>query len=160
MSDTRVRLAWEFLRRGRQLQMQGQLELAALLYQRSISLHPTAEAHTLLGLAYRSQGRVEEAIAECKRAIAVDPALGNPYNEIGACLLDLGRPAEAVGWLEQAALSPRYETHHFAWHNLGRALAALEMYNRALECFDHALDIEPAYAPALEARDRIRRLLQ
>lgn len=159
MSDTRVRLAAEFFHRAYQLQMQGQLELAALLYKRSISLNPTAEAHTFLAWTYRFQGKLEEAIAECKRAVEVDPAYGNPYNDIGAYLIELGRPAEAIPWLERATTSQRYATYHFAWFNLGRALAALEMYNRALECLDHALDIEPEYAPALEAQARIRRLL-
>jgi len=30
------------------------------------------------------QGRVEEAIAECKLAIELDPDFGNPYQRIGA----------------------------------------------------------------------------
>jgi tetratricopeptide (TPR) repeat protein len=160
MKDTRVRLAAEFFEKAYKLQMQGQLELAAQLYLRSIELNPTAEAHTFLGWTYRFQGKLEEAIAECKRGIEVDPTLGNPYNDIGAYLIELGRPAEAVPWLEKATVSTRYATYHFAWYNLGRAHAALQMYRRALECFAHALDIDPEYAPALEAEERIRRLQQ
>ncbi len=159
MTDTRNRLAAEFLQRAYQLQMQGELELAVRLYQRSIQLNPTAEAHTFLGWTYRFQGRLEEAIAECKRAIEIDPSYGNPYNDIGAYLIDLGRPAEAISWLERATRSARYATYHYAWFNLGRAYAAQEMYSRALECFAHAQDIEPGYEPAAEAESRVRRLL-
>lgn len=160
MGNARIRLAAEFFEKAYKLHMQGQLELAARLYHRSIQLNPTAEAHTFLGWTYRYQGRLEEAIEECKRAIEIDPSLGNPYNDIGAYLIDLGRPDEAVPWLEKAAHSPRYATYHFAWYNLGRAFAALQTYRKALECFAHALDIEPGYAPALDAEERIRRLLQ
>ena len=82
--------------------MHGRLEEAVAHYQRSIALHPTAEAHTFLGWAYSYQGRPEDAIAECKIAIAVDPDFGNPYNDIGAYLIELGREEEAVAWLERA----------------------------------------------------------
>jgi Tfp pilus assembly protein PilF len=160
MKDTRAKLAAEFFERAYQLQMQGELELATQLYRRSIALRPTAEAHTYLGWTYRYQGKVEDAIAECKLAIEVDPSFGNPYNDIGAYLIELGRPAEAVSWLEKATMSARYTTYHFAWYNLGRAYIAQELYRKALECLDNALDIEPEYAPAVEAESRIRRLLQ
>lgn len=160
MIDTRAKLAIEFFERACQLQLQGELELATQLYRRSIALNPTAEAHTCLGWTYRFQGRLEEAIAECKRAIEVDPSYGNPYNDIGAYLIELGKPAEAVPWLEKATMSSRYATYHFAWYNLGRAYVSQELYRKALECFDNALDIEPGYTPAVEAEARIRRLLQ
>ena len=51
--------------------------------------YPTAEAYTFLGWTYHFQGRIEDAIAECKRAIEVDPEFGNPYNDIGAYLIEL-----------------------------------------------------------------------
>jgi len=59
------------------------------------------EAHTFLGWTYHFQGRIEEAIAECKLAIGLDPEFGNPYNDIGAYLIELGRFEEAIPWLEQ-----------------------------------------------------------
>ena len=40
---------------------------------RRLELYPTAEAHTLLGWTYHFQGRLDDAIAECKRAIEIDP---------------------------------------------------------------------------------------
>src|SRR5437899_2136113 len=67
-------------------QMQGDLERAAELYQRSIDVCPTAEAHTFLGWTMSFQGRLEEATRECLKAIEVDPDFGNPYNDIGCYL--------------------------------------------------------------------------
>ena len=100
--------------------MQGRLEEAVAHYQRSIALHPTAEAHTFLGWAYSHQGRPDDAIAQCKIAIAVDPDFGNPYNDIGAYLIELGREEEAVTWLERAKQATRYEPRHYPYFNLAR----------------------------------------
>lgn len=142
------------------LQMAGQLDEAASLYQESIELHPTAEAYTFLGWTYRFQGRLDAAIAECKKAIEVDPSFGNPYNDIGAYLIEKGEFADAIPWLEKAVSSERYESYHYAWYNLGRAYAAMEMFKRARECFERALQIEPDYTLAQQAFQRIRVLVQ
>src|SRR5690242_17087138 len=82
--------AQHHFQQGYEAHMQGRLEEAAAHYQRSIALHPTAEAHTFLGWVYSHQGRPEDAIAQCKIAISVDPEFGNPYNDIGA-YLKIGR---------------------------------------------------------------------
>jgi tetratricopeptide (TPR) repeat protein len=158
-SDARS-LALDLLRKAYQLQMQGELELAITLYRRSIEILPTAEAHTLLGRAYRSQDRLEDAIVECRSAIEIDPTFGNPYNDIGAYLIELDRLDEAIGWLEQATRSQRYESFQYPWFHLGRIYVRKELYRKALECFEQALDIAPDYEPAQEAAARVRRLIQ
>jgi len=160
MLDVRIDLARDLFERACQLQRQGQLDLAAEMYRRSIKAHPTAEAHTFLGWTYRSQGRLGDAIAECKKAIEIDPSFGSPYNDIGAYLIELGRPEEALPWLEQAIAAPRYDAYHYPWYNLGRVYLAREMFNRARECFEKAVEIDPGYTPATEAAARIKRLVQ
>lgn len=153
-------LAKDLLERATELQLQGELELAADLYQRSIETWPTAEAYTCLGWAYRYQGRIEDAISECKKAIVLDPSYGTPYNDIGGYLIELGRPDEAIPWLEKAIASERYDSYHFPWYNLGRVYMAKEMFNRAREYFKKSLEIDSEYEPAAEALARIRHLLQ
>jgi tetratricopeptide (TPR) repeat protein len=129
-------------------QMQGQLGDAIALYRRSIHVYSTAVAHTFLGWAYSMMDRYEEAIAECEKAIAIDPSYGNPYNDIGAYLLEMGRPEEAIPWLERAFAAPHYETPQFALVNLGRAYEQLGESYRALAAYDKALVIAPLYLPA------------
>jgi Tfp pilus assembly protein PilF len=160
MSNPRVEMAKELYENAYRLQMQGDLELAAQFYQRSIELHPTAEAHTYLGWTYHFQGKVDEAIDECKKAIVVDPTFGNPYNDIGAYLIERGQYDQAIGWLEQAAVSERYEAYHYPWYNLGRVYVAKELYTKARECFRKSLEIEPRYSLAEEALQKLRVLLQ
>lgn len=141
------------------LQMEGKLEEAAELYRQSIHSHPTAEAHTFLGWTYSFQQRYEEAIAECERAIAVDPEFGNPYNDIGAYLITLGRFDEAIPWLERATRARRYEAHHYPHFNLGRVYLYKGMLKKAVEEFEQALAIEPNYTLAREAIDTVQQQL-
>src|SRR4030088_527826 len=115
MSLETLTRAWEVLQDAYQAQMEGDYDRAVELYQSSIELHPTAEAHTFLGWTYHMQGKVDEAIDECRKAIAVDPAFGNPYNDIGAYLIGRGDHDQAIPWLEKAISSPRYEAYHYPW---------------------------------------------
>src|SRR5688572_3201100 len=89
-------LAVQLLRKAYECQMSGQLEEAIELYQKSIDVYPTAEAHTFLGWTYSFQGRLDDAIAECKKAIEVDPDFGNPYNDIGVYLIELEQYDDAI----------------------------------------------------------------
>jgi tetratricopeptide (TPR) repeat protein len=132
-------------------QMRGELDEAVDLYRRSIDVFPTAEAHTFLGWAYSFQGRLDDAIAECRKAIDIDPEFGNPYNDIGAYLIEQGKLEDAVPWLQRALRAERYASYHFAWFNLGRVYLGTELYARASECFTKALEIEPDYEVARRA---------
>src|SRR2546422_6105516 len=140
--EERYRKAVELLQEAYRHQMEGDLERAITLYQQSIALHPTAEAHTFLGWTYSFQGRLDEAIAECKEAIAVDPDFGNPYNDIGSYLIKLGRSEEAIPFLEQAIKAPRYEPRHYPHCNLGQVYWSRGELNKAIAEFERALEIE------------------
>jgi len=144
---------------GYEAQMQGRLEEAVAHYQRSIVLHPTAEAHTFLGWAYSFQGRPEDAIAQCKIAITVDPEFGNPYNDIGAYLIELGREEEAVPWLERAKQAPRYEPRHFPYFNRARVHVKRHEIREAIHELERAVELEPRYTMARKELHRLRGLL-
>jgi Tfp pilus assembly protein PilF len=159
MALDRVAQAWELLQEAYRAQMEGDFDHAVELYRKSLTAHPTAEAHTFLGWTYHFQGKIQEAIEECKRAIEVDPDFGNPYNDIGAYLISLGRYDEAIPWLERAVEARRYEPRHFPRFNLGRAYLAKGMLNRARDEFQHALGIEPEYELARQALENLRRML-
>lgn len=139
--------------------MDGDYERAVELYKHSLELFPTAEAHTFLGWTYHFQGKIDAAIAECKRAIAVDPEFGNPYNDIGSYLIEQGKYDEAIPWLERAIAAVRYEPRHFPHFNLGRAYIAKGQFKRARQCFDESLRIEPNYPLARQAVENLRRLV-
>jgi len=129
-------------------QMDGEFGDAIVLYKRSIRTYPTAEAYTFLGWTYSLMGRTDEAIAMCQQAIATDPSYGNPYNDIGAYLIDQEKWEEAIPWLQKATIAPRYETRQFPYMNLGRAYQNLGQYETAKQHFEQALVEEPFYLPA------------
>lgn len=140
--------------------MRGRIEEAVDLYRQSIEIYPTAEAHTFLGWTYSFQGRLEDAIEECKIAIQIDADFGNPYNDIGVYLMDLGRPDEAIPWLEKAIESKRYDAYHYPYYNLGRIFLEKEMYNKARSYFERSVGIAPHYALAVEALEKLKRMIQ
>src|SRR5467141_1748576 len=124
MSLDKLEQAWQLLQEAYQAQVEGDYDHAVQLYEKSLAVQPTAEAHTFLGWTYHFQGRLEKAIAECKRAIEIDPDFGNPYNDIGAYLIGKGALDDAVPWLERAKRAARYEPRHFPYLNLGRVYLA------------------------------------
>lgn len=147
----RAEKARDYFMAAYESQMTGDMEKAIYYYRRSIEMYPTAEAHTFLGWSYSFQGRITEAITECERAISVDPEFGNPWNDIGAYLIEQGKHREAIPYLEKATQARRYECYHYAHYNLGRACQALGMREKAEEEYRKALQFEPDYPPARDA---------
>ena len=139
MNDTnKVRSAQFFFQEAYRAQNAKEFDTAVDLYKRSIEEHPTAEAHTFLGWTYSYMGKIDDAIEECRRAIAVDPDFGNPYNDIGSYLMKKGKLEEAVYWLEKAKTAPRYEPRHYPYLNLGRIYLATGRFDEAQREFAQA----------------------
>ena len=148
--------AEEFFQKAYEFQTKGKLDEAIANYQKSIELCPTAEAHTFLGWAYSFKGRHEEAISECKKAIEIDPEFGNPYNDIGAYLIEKGKFDEAIPWLEKAIHAKRYESYCYPHYNLGRIYEHKGEWLRALESYQRAIKENPDYSLATRAINRIK----
>src|ERR1700675_4519292 len=135
--------ALELWREGTARLLAGELAEAIALFTRSLETRPTAEAYTFRGWAYSFTGRLDEAIEECRKAIATDPAFGNPYNDIGCYLVEQEKPDEAIAWFDQAKRAPRYEPRHFPYLNLGRLYAARGEFAEAILEFEGALAEAP-----------------
>jgi Tfp pilus assembly protein PilF len=151
--------AMELFRRAYEYQMRGDLEAAVKLYKQSLELCPTAESHTFLGWTYSFQGRWEDAIQECLLAIEVDPTFGNPYNDIGAYLLEQDRLDEAIPWFLRALRAPRYESYCFPHFNLGRVLERKRMFARALIEYKKALAENSQHSGAISAIRRLQAMM-
>jgi tetratricopeptide (TPR) repeat protein len=154
--DDRLTRAQELFQQAYELQVSGKYGRAIRLYQQSIELYPTAEAHTFLGWTYSFQGRLDEAIAACHKAIEVDPDFGNPYNDIGVYLMQKGRYDEALPWLEKAKQAARYEPRHFPYLNAGRIYLARGEWLRALKEFERAVELMPDDLGARKALAELR----
>lgn len=146
------RQAHILIERAHREQMRGNWGEAIQLYRRSIAMYPTAEAHTFLGWVYSLLERYDEAIAECEEAIALDPGFGNPYNDIGAYLIELEQYDEAMPWLERALTAERYSSPQYPYVNMGRIYEQWGDVYAALEAYEQALEVAPLYLPAEWAR--------
>jgi Tfp pilus assembly protein PilF len=155
-----ISMALEYFQQAYEFQMNDDLDLAIQYYKKSIDTYPTAEAHTFLGWTYSFKGKLSEAIAECKKAIDIDPDFGNPYNDIGAYLIELGQYDEAIPWLEKASRARRYEPRHYPHFNLGRVYVLKGMINKAIEEFEKSLEYYPDYPLAIEAIEKLKYTLQ
>ena len=136
--------------------MEGKLDEAIEHYERSVAVHPTAEAHTFLGWSLSFQGRLEEATAECLRAIEIDPDFGNPYNDIGVYLMQQGKLDEAIPWLGKAKQARRYEPRQFPFMNLGRVYLKQGRWWDALREFEGAVQEAPGDVQAAKTLHQLR----
>jgi tetratricopeptide (TPR) repeat protein len=110
----------------------------------------SAEAHVLLGIAYRGLGTQEmlaEAIAELRQAIDLDPTLMPARFYLAHLYLDLGRPARAkeelTAALEKAPGNPQFLA------SLGEAERRLNNPQKAVDLTRQALQADKSL---LEAR--------
>jgi tetratricopeptide (TPR) repeat protein len=156
MSDPDPRAAAaEYFRRAYELQMNGDYREAIELYRRSIELFPTAEAHTFRGWTYSFLHDYNRAIEECLQAIKVDPEFGNPYNDIGAYLIEQGKWDDAIPWFEKAMIAKRYEARGYPHFNLGRVYEHQRKWEKAKKCYAQAYAIDRKYVMALTAFRRL-----
>ena len=120
--------AGEYFRRAYEHQQKGEYEDAIELYSHSIEAFATAEAYTFRGWAYSFQHNYTQAIADCKKALKIDPDFGNPYNDIGAYLIEQEQWDAAIPWFKKALAAPKYDSYFFPHFNLGtqRILGVLQ----------------------------------
>ncbi len=160
MSEEKRQEAMELVGKAYQLHMKGEVDSAIELYSESLAVLPTAEAYTFRGWAMSYGHDFDEAIADCHRAIDLDPEFGNPYNDIGAYYIELGQPDDAVPWLRMALKAKRYESYCFPLFNLGRVYESLGRFELALQNYRSALHENPRYAQAAKAVERMKQKLE
>ena len=147
--------AAQYLALGRERRSAGDVEDAAAYFRIALDLFPTAEAHVALGETLAARGLWEEAIAECKKAIALDPDLGNPYNDIGVYCIEQGREAEALPWLDRALAAPVYDCRHFSHYHRGRVLERAGRFAEARDAYLASVELEESWSPAQIALRRV-----
>ena len=111
--------------------------------QTALKMDPsTRRAHYYLGslgLMADGPGRLEEAIAEFRQELRVNP--GDPFVSLrlGIALMESRRPAEALPALELVARSPLADAESF--HYLGRAQLAMDLAAPAAQSLKRALEL-------------------
>lgn len=148
-----ARTLWK---QGAELHLEGDYPGAIEHFRSALKFSDTALIHTYLGWSLSKLGRFDEAVEECRRAIALDPDYPNAYNDLGAYLIGLNRPREAVPWLRKATELPGYCCPHYAYYQLGRAMLMQARVEEAIHYLEAALALRPRYQPARALLYRIQ----
>jgi len=94
-----------------------------------------------LGSAFQSAGRIDEAIDQYKKAIAIKPDYAPAYSNLGSALLSKGDATGAINAYQQAlSIDPDFSDTHF---NLGNALMRVGDPVRAIPHFRRVLNNAP-----------------
>lgn len=117
------------------------------LFRYTLSRSPgIAEVHDNLGAFLVGQRRIDEGLAEYRKALAIKPDDTRAMNNLGLALIGERRYAEAIAQYERAlAIAPDYA---FAHNNLGLALMYLDRAPEALPHFEKAVALVPDYVVA------------
>ena len=102
--------------------------------------------HFERGNARMIEGKLEEAIAEFRKALATEPTAVRINCNVAECLMHLGRYDEALAHVRRALVTdPR---NSWAYNNLGAILVRAGKAEQAIEPLRKAIQIEPDYATA------------
>ena len=100
----------------------------------------------LLGVVNAGLGRLEQAVANYEKALAIKPDYAEAYNNMGSALKDKGESDAAIESYKKALkIKPDYAE---AYNNMGNALLNKGEPGPAIESYKKALHIKPDYAEA------------
>jgi tetratricopeptide (TPR) repeat protein len=110
----------------------------------SFQLH--AQTCCDLGTVLAQNGKVDEAIAQYRKALQTDPNCAQAFNNLGNALLQKGKMDEAIAQFHQALqIDPDSAV---AQNNLGNALLQKGKVDEAIAQFHQALQIDFGFAVA------------
>jgi adenylate cyclase len=130
---------------GSSVDPKGDLKRADELAGKALALDPNyARAHSIKGGILRSQGRLDESIAEYERALALDPAMVIAVVGWGWDSLNLGQFEKGLEFFDKAIrLSPHDPILAFFYYGKAWGYFGLKQYGQAIESARRAIAISP-----------------
>jgi protein O-GlcNAc transferase len=114
--------------------------------RRGLRRGPRATNWYDLGCAFERAGRIEDAMAAYRRALAGRPDLPDAHNNLGRLLHDAGELAAAEGHYRLALCAAGHVALY--WFNLGVVVEDRGCVAEAIASYERALAIDPAFADA------------
>jgi tetratricopeptide (TPR) repeat protein len=115
------------------------------------------QAHYDLGIAFKEMGLLDEAIAQCQKALRAPEGRLKTSEQLGISFFDKGRFAIAEAVLRRAieSLSGGDEDKIGLIYWLGRSLESQRRFEEALRFYERALAVD---IRLLDVGDRVQRL--
>jgi len=157
VATSRINLAQALTSQGQYRAAGEQLAAALAILETALGREHPRVATALLELAQvrLEEGKLDDALALDRRALAIQERIGPErqevalvHNNIGDVLDELGRHEEAIAEyrtalaLREKVLGPDHPDLGQSLNNMGNALIALKRYREALAAFERALAIK------------------
>lgn len=140
-------LAWTYVfeyTNGWASSPQATLQRGMDIANKSISLDKGSPvAHFVKGLVHRERKEFEEALADAKRSIKLEPSYANGYVLTATLLYYAGKPEEGLNMLDIASRLNPLHPSNYPFHR-GQALFILKRYEEAIEAFKFGLNQNPS----------------
>jgi tetratricopeptide (TPR) repeat protein len=146
-----VNVQWAYVLKGNYFFDRGKYVEAEEMFRTAVSLNWSNPApHNELGRALERQHRYDEAIAQYRRIITMDPKSAVAYNNMGYAMFARSKPdqkhADAIEQYHHAiAVDPHYM---LARNNLGVALSSQGDVDDAVAEYRRAIQVDPKYVYA------------
>ena len=123
----------------------GRLDEAASHFETSLRLEPKAEIYSDLGFVRARQGRSDDALADYRKALALDPDCASAHFNLAVASLQSDKLQEAETHYRRALEGrPNAETHN----GLGYVLAKQGRADEAVAEFRTAIEADANFTPA------------
>jgi len=118
------------------------LKRSLALARKAILLEDTPAPHLILASIYVLMRKYDDALAEARKAVEMEPSGGTAHMILGHVLFMSDKADEAIPVLEKAIrLNPRPPSNYF--HNLAWAYMVMGKYEEAISAAQRAVRIEP-----------------
>jgi tetratricopeptide (TPR) repeat protein len=111
------------------------------LWEEAVNTRPNAVSYVWYGGAFAEKGDLPAAVRQFRKAIELDPDLAQAYSNMGAALLLMRKPEEAMTYL-QIALAKKPDFADAA-NNLAEAYLRSGRFDEAIAQASRAIQLQP-----------------
>ena len=104
----------------------------------------SSAAHFAKGQILKAERRLDDAITEYERALALDPNAANAFAALSSTYFWLRQPEKAIEFMDKAIRLSPHDPSLYLWYAIKSwAYLALQQYNQAIEWARRSIAIDP-----------------
>ena len=122
---------------------------ALVAFREAVTINPVEPRYRdSLGLLLLDLGQIDQAIAELRKALELDPRSADGHFHLGVALAENRRWEDAVKSYHTAIALPTLTVPELAHNSLGMALYNLKRYREAEAALRYAIGLDPEFQAA------------